>query len=148
MDESQIIYVSLLVAASLTGGPSKALLLVMWGNLGATMFLADNYTHVAAADIIAAVILTLRSRHEGAIALLFAAMLPVYVVADQLSFTKTATYAIIDALAYAQIVILGRWDGGFFNIGGNPDKRGATGRSLGSAARNGQIVARRDSAQG
>lgn len=117
MDWSQWLFVSALVLATYTGRPALNIALPMWGNFLATFFLASTVAHVAVADILAASILAFGSRRAAVIALLFVIMLPVYALAHFYQWPNSATYAIIDLLAYLQLAIMGRWGDGIGILG-------------------------------
>lgn len=116
MDWSQDIYLALLLigsGAALSVGGRKGLVFVMWANFLATMTLAGTPMGVGVADIACTCVLMFTGgKRAYALALLFAVMIPLYTFTPILG--NYATYSIVDALAYCQIVILG--GGGFGNL--------------------------------
>jgi hypothetical protein len=116
MDDWQLLYAGLLTLATLMGRPHKALLLVMWGNFVLTILVNGDPRAVAIADIICASVLVLRTPREAIIAALFVLMIPVYILSHHLSWQIGATYAIVDAIAYAQLCVVGKVDGGYSGL--------------------------------
>lgn len=108
----QIIIMGMLVTATWTGRPGYLLTLAMFGNVIATMAFAGNLSAVAVADVLAAAILVFQGRREVMIAILFLVMLPIYLGVHLLSLPNPIAYVAVDALAYMQIAIMGRWDDG------------------------------------
>jgi hypothetical protein len=116
MTDWQLLYAGLLTLATLTGRPHKALLLVMWGNFCLTLLVNGDPRAVAIADIICASVLVMRTPREAIIAALFLIMIPVYILSHHLSWPAGATYAIVDIIAYAQLCVMGKVDGGYSGI--------------------------------
>lgn len=110
MDWSQVAYISALTAALLWGKPSRLVILVMTGNLVATVAQADSYTAVGVTDLVSCAIFL--SHRDYALALLFAVMVPVYVVGDAFALSHTAVYGVVDFLAYIQLVVVSVGGGG------------------------------------
>ena len=77
------------------------------------MTLAQSPVTVGVADAVAAtLLLTFGGKREAVIAALFALMMPLYVAGQALGWSDWATYAIVDALAYAQCIVIGSANGG------------------------------------
>lgn len=113
LDWSQWAFLIALCAALLIGFPRALVWGVMLGNLWATMVLAAIPIGVGVADAVAAtLILTFGGRREAIVAALFAIMMPLYVVGQAFGWSDWATYAIVDALAYAQCIVIGSANGG------------------------------------
>ena len=125
MDFWQSVFLTLLALASVLGRERPFLVAVMWMNFAATYFFA-HYPHtVAIADIVAASLLTYRGWREGAVAALFVLMLPVYLLGPAYGFSRSAIYGIVDIIAYAQLLAVGRIDRGVSRLFWHLRERGA-----------------------
>jgi hypothetical protein len=113
MDWSQLLFLALLLAATLTG--SRLIAGVMWLNFAATVVLASSPITVAGADALAAALLLFCGKRGQIIAAIYAVMIPIYPVAVWAGLPNAATYTIVDLLAFIQLAALGGWDHG---IGG------------------------------
>ena len=115
----QSIYFVLLLTgsgAALLCGNRKRLIAILWANFIATMTFAGTPFSVGIADLsCAAALVYVGGKRAYAIALLFAAMVPLYLFATLLG--NYATYTIVDVLAYCQVLILG--GGGFGKLIGS-----------------------------
>lgn len=111
MDWSQQILAVGIVAAGLTGR-LWLVIFVVAGNFLATMELAANPINVAIADSIAASILLFLGKRGQIVAAIYALMIPIYPLLAAIGFPHSAIYGIIDVLAFAQLLVAGRWDNG------------------------------------
>jgi hypothetical protein len=116
MDWSQQIIAVLIVSAGLTGR-QWGIVAVFTANFLATMELARNPIDVAIADALAAsVILFFWQREQisraKVVAAIYATMIPIYPALTWAGFPSHTIYAIVDALAIAQLIVMGRWDVG------------------------------------
>ena len=112
MHWTQIIYILLLLIGSGAAVAKDRWLLVtvMWMNFAGTFSLADIPMAVGIWDIACASILVwFGSKRERVVAALFVAMVVLYKFDEQLG--RATLYAIVDLIAYAQIVVIG--GGGF-----------------------------------
>ena len=113
MDWSQIIFTTALFGALIYGGPHWRIWMAMICNFLATMTLADTPTTVAIADLAAAAFLLGAGHRAHIVAFLFAVMVPIYWAATVFpQWPSSATYAIIDAIAYVQLGVIGYGGGG------------------------------------
>ena len=141
----QMIFVCLLALSFAAGRPKPVVWFAMLGNLAATMTLAQSPVTVGVADAVAAtLLLTFGGKREAIIAALFAVMMPLYVAGQWLGWSDWATYAIVDALAYAQCIVIGSANGGITHwrkhrpIGWRPDRLRAA--AAGVSRQGGDII--------
>ena len=128
MTDWQTVLAGTLIIATVIGNPGVRLVVVMWANLALTMALADNLQAVAVADVVCAAVLLTGPRREKVVALLFAAMVPVYGIGHLIGAADASTYAVIDVIAFAQLAIVGGVDRGIRNLGAAFDRRRLVGR--------------------
>ena len=113
MDWSQIIFAAGIFAALLIGLPHWRIWAVMVCNFVATMTFADTPTAVGIMDIASATFLLGAGRQAHIVAFLFACMIPIYWLTTVFpQWPNSATYAIIDAIAYVQLGVIGYGGGG------------------------------------
>lgn len=129
MHWTQLVYACLLLAS--TGFALRdrretvwPLIFAMWFNFGATYLLAFDVRAVLVADVLTAAFLTMRGRREGAVAILFILMVPVYVAGGALGWEPAMIYTAIDGIAYLQLLIMGWPNAGFRNRGPDWHRRG------------------------
>jgi hypothetical protein len=91
--------------------PKPLVWVAMIGNFIATMVLRDSPLAVGVADVTAGALMLLAGPEMWAIAAIFAIMTCIDVAAWQFGFNLNATYAIIEVLAYIQLIIIA--GGGF-----------------------------------
>jgi len=99
---------------ALTDGRNRpwVLLLVVWGNFGATMALNEDPVNVAILDTVAFALLVYHGRRAAYVAGLFLLMVPVYIAGIRLGVDHYVIYSIVEVLAYMQFLIIGWPDGG------------------------------------
>lgn len=113
MDWSQVLYATLLALAIWVGRPGWGIALAMVANLAATMVLAGDPLAVGMADlVVCSWLLAIGTRQALIVAAIFATMQPVYVAAWAFGWPGLATYAIVDALAFAQLWVISGASGG------------------------------------
>jgi len=111
MTEWQTILAVLIVTAGLTGRQWSVITIVAC-NFIATMELAADPINVAIVDAAAAALLLFCGRRGHIVAAIYGVMIMIYPAFQAMGFSHYTTYAIIDVLAIAQLVIAGRWDVG------------------------------------
>lgn len=124
MHWTQLAYIAALLLALGIGRPGYLVASVMVGNLLATITLAPSPLAIGVADIVCAGILLTGGVKAHIVAYIFAAMVPVYVAAAMLHWQNSTTYAIIDALAYLQLAVIGGVGGGYVNRRWPDSRRG------------------------
>lgn len=107
MDWTQWLYLALLGAALGFGRPGWLIASAMAFNLAATVLWASFPMSVAVADAICGAALLFGGKRAKAIGILFAAMVIWAVLAQSFGFPNSTTYAIVDVLAYGQLIIIG-----------------------------------------
>lgn len=112
MDWTQGLYIAALVAAFGFGNPHWIIVAAMVLDLATTLIFRGDYITVGAADLLVALALLFAGRRGQFVALLFALMHPIYVLGFVFKWPPAATYAIVDALAYLQLAIIGGLDVG------------------------------------
>lgn len=112
MDWSQIAFGSCLAVACYFGRGDLRIILVMVANFIATITLSDFPLAVGVADMACCVVLALGSSRARVVAAFFVAMTATYPVCWLLGVSNSATYTLVDALAYLQLVVVGRGDHG------------------------------------
>jgi len=109
VDWSQDIYLFLLLVGSIAAyrHGSKFIILVMWCNFLATMLLSSEPLMVALVDIASAwaILMVVQNRAAFTIAGLFCVMALIYPAS--IIIGASATYTIVDVLAYVQIFAMG-----------------------------------------
>ena len=109
MDWSQDIYLMLLLVGSIAAyhRGSKFIILVMWCNFLATMLLSPEPLMVALADLASAgaILMIVQNKAAFTIAALFCVMALIYPAS--IIIGASATYTIVDGLAYVQIFAMG-----------------------------------------
>jgi hypothetical protein len=109
----QIIFTCGLFGALLIGLPHWRIWVAMICNFLATMTFADTPTLVGIVDIACAAFLLGAGRQAHIVAFLFACMVPVYWLPTGFpQWSNSATYAIIDVIAYVQLGVIGYGGGG------------------------------------
>lgn len=142
MDWSQWVYVCALAAVLAARRPHWLISVAMVANLSATLLFASFPLSVAIADAICGSVLMLGGVRAKAVGSIFAAMVILTVVCSWYGVQNHATYAIVDVLAYCQLIIIG--GGGFGNVRrvrhaiGLDDRRGPN--PIGGVARGGAPV--------
>lgn len=116
MSEWQAIFVAAMGVAFLTGRPHIMVVFGMSLDLAATMAFAGDYMTVGAVDLLVALSFIALGRRPQIVALLFAMMAPVYVLGFAFNWPPSATYAIVELLAYAQLAVIGKLDVGISAI--------------------------------
>jgi hypothetical protein len=116
MDWSQTLYLALIIVASgfCRDGRIAA---VMWANFVCTMALAGSPALVATVDLLSICFLVGRNPRRNIVATIFVFMVPIYGLGEHFAWGPTVTYSMIDALAFAQLFIMGRGDVGLGNLG-------------------------------
>lgn len=142
MTEWQLLYLVLLTGATLTGKPPIALVAVMWLNFCATVMFNGNFYSVAVADIACGSVLAMRGRREWIVSTIFLSMVPIYLAATHFGLSHNTTYAVIDGLAYVQLFVMGKWDGGMVRFYRHMRGRRAVGSIAVAAAHNNQANSR------
>lgn len=139
MDWTQWAFIAALGAALAFGRPGWIIAAVMAGNVAATILWGASPMTVAVVDAVCGAVLIFGGKRSKAVALLFAAMVIWAVLARGFGFPNSTTYAIVDLLAYGQLVIIG---GAGFGMGrryctsrSTVDRRGP--HHLGGMARGG-----------
>lgn len=112
MTDWQTIFAAALLLAIVLGKPSLTLGAVMLANLAGTMVLHGNPLAVGVLDLVCAAILIGRGNREIAVAALFVLMVPVYIAGKANGWSPATTYAIVEAIAYIQVGVMGNVGGG------------------------------------
>jgi hypothetical protein len=107
MDWTQWAYIGAIAAALAVGRPGVLIASVMLANLAGTLILSGQPMSVAIFDALSGAALAFGSARSQSVAVFFAAMVVWAVVSWWAGFTNAATYAIVDVLAYGQLVIIG-----------------------------------------
>ncbi len=149
MHWTQILYLGLLLASSgaAINRDRWVLVIVMWMNFSGTFTLESDPFAVGVLDIACAVVLTVWGERRGRIiAAIYVPMALLYRFEEQLG--HATLYGIVDALAYAQMSVMGAGGFGSFArslgnslfgmhrpdsgvpVGGRRDDSGGTARSL------------------
>jgi len=111
VDWSQYIYLILLLIGSgvAYAHDSRFIILVMWANFIATMELSGGPLAVAFVDLSCAyaILMVVNNKNKPAMTIvaIFCVMAPIYQLAEIIGVT--ATYTIVDILAYVQIFAMG-----------------------------------------
>lgn len=111
MDWSQWLYAFCLALAFAAGRPGVLIWVPMVANFLATILMAGEPLAVGMFDLLCATMLLFAGRQGLILAAFFAAMQPVYLANVFLGLPSNATYAIIDVLAFGQLVVIGGSDG-------------------------------------
>jgi hypothetical protein len=107
-----MIFATALALACIAGRRDRLIVGVMLANFTATLTFAATPLTVGVADIICLAILITGSQRARVVAAFFAAMAAIYPIGLCLGLTSPAIYTIVDALAFLQLVVVGRGDHG------------------------------------
>ncbi|MGL4309810.1 MAG: hypothetical protein ACRCSU_04930 [Paracoccaceae bacterium] len=112
MDAWQMIFGSALALACIAGRRDRLIVGVMLANFAATVAFAEQPLTVGFADILCMTLLLTGSARARVVAAFFAAMSAIYPIGVWFGLTPATIYTIVDALAFLQLVVVGRGDHG------------------------------------
>jgi hypothetical protein len=112
MDGWQMIFAAALALACIAGRRDRLIVGVMLANFAATLTFAATPLTVGVADILCLCVLITGSQRARVVAAFFAAMSAIYPIGLWFGLTAPTIYTIVDALAFLQLVVVGRGDHG------------------------------------
>jgi hypothetical protein len=116
MDGWQLVFLAALVLACIAGRRDRLIVGVMAANFAATVTFATTPLSVAVADLLSIVILAAGSVRARSVAAFFVAMVPLYPIGLWFGLRPATIYTIVDALAFLQLVVVGRGDDGIAGL--------------------------------
>lgn len=120
----QIMFGAALLAASCVQWRNPLFIVAMWANYLATLTLNADMVTVIVFDLLAAALLVMRGARESVVAALFLCMIPIYCLTIFGEWPPATTYGIVEIVAYIQLLVMGRIDGGLRAIRGWLSGRG------------------------